>query len=321
MTMPSVMQAVVFDRSLHATDNYPVPQAKSDWALIRVLAAGICGTDIEITRGYKGFQGVPGHEFVGVVAHGSWQGRRVTGQINVVCDQCRWCRMGMPKHCANRRVLGMLGLDGCMADYCMLPQNNLVALPDNLPLERAIWIEPLAAACELMHVVARQQPQRAVVLGDGRLGILCAWVLAAMLDDVLLIGRHPWKLERAQWHGLQTVANVADAAAGADLVVDATGSASGFAQAVSLCRPRGALVLKSTLAGTGASIDLTPVVVNELHVVGSRCGDFAQAIQMLQTYPDMPLQRLITHRFALAEACRAFDAAMGNEGLKVILKP
>ncbi len=321
MRMPSVMQAVVFDRSLHVTANYPVPRVKAGWRLIRVLAAGICGTDIEITRGYKGFQGVPGHEFVGVVVHGSWQGRRVTGQINVVCNQCRWCRMGMPKHCANRQVLGMLGLDGCMADYCMLPQHNLVGLPDNLPLDRAIWIEPLAAACELGHVVARRQPQRAVVLGDGRLGILCAWVLAAMLDNVLLIGRHPWKLQRAQWRGLQTVDNIADAAPGADLVVDATGSAVGFTQAVGLCRPRGVLVLKSTLAGTGASIDLTPVVVNELQIVGSRCGDFDQAIQMLQTYPDMPLQRLITHRFALDEACRAFEAARSPEGLKVILNP
>lgn len=318
----SEMRAVVFDGTLRYVDDYRSPAPGRNRALIRVRAAGICGTDLELMEGYREFSGVLGHEFIGTVAQSdddAWHGKRVVGEINVVCGTCERCTSGLDRHCANRRVLGIQGLDGCMADYCALPTTNLVEVPAAVSDDRAIFIEPLSAACAILERINPGEMHRAVVLGDGRLGILCAWVLSTTAPDVTLVGRHPEKLALARWRTLKTAPASNDVRPGADMVVDATGSAEGFATAVSLCRPRGVVVLKSTVASR-ADIDLTPVVINELTVAGSRCGRFRDGLRMLTSTPDMPLERLITARFPIERAPEAFARAARPDALKVLIE-
>jgi len=318
----TTMRAVVFDGELRFEPTVPAPEAKSDWARVRVKKAGICKTDMEIMKGYMGFTGILGHEFVGVVDacdEKSWLGKRVVGEINAACGDCSWCEKGLGRHCPNRTVLGIDGLDGCMADYCVLPVANLLPVPNDLSDDRAVLTEPLSAACEILEQVPVSGEERVVVLGDGRLGILCAWVLSTAVADVTLVGRHADKLARARWRHLKTTDNVADLEPGADIVVDATGSGAGISEAMGLCRARGTIVLKSTVASQG-SLNLAPVVVNELNVVGSRCGRFEDGLHLLQTYPDMPVESLITARFPLEKAVEAFDRARAKDMLKVVLE-
>jgi alcohol dehydrogenase len=315
------MKAVLFDGSLRYAADYPRPEAKPGWALIRVRLAGICRTDLEIMKGYLGFRGVLGHEFLGVVEacdDAAWIGRRVVGEINAACGRCGWCARGLGRHCPERMTLGIGGLDGCMADFCVLPTANLRAVDPVLSDERAILTEPLAAACEILEQLTVSGGERVVVLGDGRLGILCAWALATVASDITLLGHHPEKLALARWRGITTAADAGEVAPGADIVVEATGSARGLARAMALCRPRGVIVLKSTLALPG-KIDLAPIVINELTVVGSRCGRFADALAMLRNFPAMPLERLITDRYPLRQAEAAFARAADGLALKVLL--
>lgn len=315
------MKAVVFDGALRYQPDYPTPELKPGWARIAVQVAGICKTDLEITKGYLGFQGVPGHEFVGVVegcAESSWLGRRVVGEINCACGHCSWCEQGLGRHCPQRTTLGIDRLDGCMAEYCLLPIANLYPVEAGLAAERAVLVEPLAAACEILEQLAVNGNERIVVLGDGRLGILCAWVLATAADDVTLVGRHPEKLALAAWRGLKTLPAGEKPPAGADIVVEATGSGAGLSQALALCRPRGTVVLKSTVASQG-ELELAPLVINEITLLGSRCGRFADALAMLAKFPDMPLARLITHRYPLEQAETAFSRAASGQALKVLL--
>ena len=318
---PRTMPAVLFDGRLKLVDNHPVPSPPRDWALIRTLAAGICRTDLEIIKGYMGFKGVLGHEFVGEVQacdQPEWIGQRVTGEINAACGTCRMCRQGLARHCPERSVLGILGLDGCIAEYCRLPVGNLHPVPADLSTDRAAFIEPLSAACEVLDQVNLTGAEKITVLGDGRLGILCAWALATVSDNVTLVGHHPEKLEIARWRRLVTTRTV-DAVDGADIVVEATGNPQGFADALAVCRPRGTIVLKSTLASQG-ELNLAPVVINEITVVGSRCGLFKSGIAMLQQYPDMPVERLITAKYPLAQALEAFDRARAPGALKVLIE-
>ncbi|MBW1802005.1 MAG: alcohol dehydrogenase catalytic domain-containing protein [Deltaproteobacteria bacterium] len=316
------MRAVVFDGELRFLGDYPIPEVPPGWALIRVNRAGICRTDMEIIRGYSGFKGVLGHEFLGtVVGSGdpAWNHKRVAGEINVGCGACDWCKKGLERHCLNRKTLGIHHLDGCMADYCTLPATNLLEIPDAVPDERAILLEPLSAACEILEQVSFEGSERVIVLGDGKLGVLCAWVLTTVLADVTLVGHHEEKLETAGWSRLKTAPSPSEIEPGVDVVVEATGSEGGLGEAMALCRPRGMIVLKSTLASQGR-LNLAPVVVNEITVIGSRCGRFTDGLRMLMRYPDMPLKRLVTARFPVQEAAAAFARAAEPDAFKVILE-
>ena len=315
------MRAVFFDHELRFVENHPMPEIPPGWALIQVRQAGICGTDIEMVRGYREFKGVLGHEFVGIVNQcddSKWIGMRVVGEINAACGQCDWCTKRLERHCPNRTVLGILDHDGCMADYCVLPVGNLIEIPEEMPNTRAIFIEPISSACEILEQMQIKGTERAIILGDGRLGIFCAWVLSTVLSDVTLIGRHPKKLESAKWKHLQTALQPAKITSGADIVVDATGSVAGIKEAISFCRPRGTIVLKSTVASP-YEVNLAPIVINELTVLGSRCGQFKDGLRMLQLYPDMPLERLITARYSIEQAVSAFVTASKPDTLKVLI--
>ncbi|MFO7816537.1 MAG: MDR/zinc-dependent alcohol dehydrogenase-like family protein [Thermodesulfobacteriota bacterium] len=315
------MKAIVFDDELRVVDNRPLPEIKSGWALIRIKMAGICRTDLEITKGYMNFQGILGHEFVGEVAAcdiASWMGRRVVGEINAGCGRCPWCKQGIERHCPQRTTLGILKHDGCMAEYCVLPCANLYTVDQNIPDERAVMTELLAAACEILEQLSVDGTERVIVLGDGSLGILCAWVLATVTPHVTLVGHHRHKLEIARWGGIHTSLRAKGIDPDADIVVEATGTGGGIAQAMSLCRPRGTIVLKSTVA-VQEDVNLAPVVINELNIIGSRCGVFRDALDIMRRFPDMPLQRLITDRYPLYKAGEAFDRARNRKTLKVIL--
>ena len=315
------MQAVIFRESLRFVQDHPVPSPGTEQARIRVKLAGICRTDLEIIKGYMGFKGILGHEFTGVVEScqdASWVGKRVVGEINAACGSCDYCMTGFGRHCPGRSTLGISGLDGCMAEYCVLPVTNLFCI-EKISDEQAVLTEPLAAACEILEQVPLHGDERVVVLGDGRLGTLCAWVLATAAGRVTLVGHHQGKLDLAGWQGIETSLLGQEIEPGADIVVDATGSSRGIEQAIALCRPRGTIVLKSTVAQQG-EVNLSPLVVNEITLVGSRCGQFSHALDMMLRFPDMPLERLITHRYPLHQALEAFETAQSGKALKVVLE-
>jgi alcohol dehydrogenase len=302
-------------------NDYPKPSAGPDQALIRVESAGICKTDMELTKGYMGFSGVLGHEFIGTVeacAAAEWIGRPVVGEINAACGACEWCARGLGRHCPHRTTLGIMGLDGCMADYCVLPVANLLEIPEGMDRDRAVLTEPLSAACEILEQLPLAGTERAVVLGDGRLGILCGWVLATVLADVTVVGHHPEKLELAAWRHVRTALSPEEIDGRADVVVDATGSGRGISQAMQLCRPRGTIVLKSTVALQG-EVNLAPIVIDEITVLGSRCGQFKDGLRVATQYPDMPLEKLITARYPIENAEEAFARSTEKDALKVVL--
>ncbi len=316
------MQAVVFDGELRYVQDGSIPRIRPGWALIKVQLAGICKTDLEIMKGYMGYSGVLGHEFLGRVEScndPAWIGQRVVGEINAACGECDWCAQGLGRHCPRRTTLGIVNHDGCMAEYCALPVENLHIVDPDISDEQAILTEPLAAACEILEQLPLSGKERVIVLGDGRLGILCAWALATVASDVTLVGHHQDKLDIARWREITMSLRGEGVAPGADLVVDATGSGRGIAQAMELCRPRGTIVLKSTVALQG-EINLAPLVINELTVVGSRCGRFSDALAMMHVFPDMPLPRLITDRYPLHQAVEAFAAARNGQALKIVLE-
>jgi threonine dehydrogenase-like Zn-dependent dehydrogenase len=297
---------------------------REDEALIRVLVSGICNTDLEIARGYAGFNGTIGHEFVGVVEQApdrSLIGHRVVGEINAGCGKCDWCRSGDPRHCPSRTVLGIVGRDGAHAEYLQLPVENLFVVPGRIPDEHAVFIEPLAAACGIKERVAFTSTTRVAVLGDGKLGLLCAQTIALTGAPLLLVGKHPEKLRIAERLGIET-AEVADAEKRPrdfDVVVEATGSAEGFALARKLLRPRGVLVLKSTFHGA-TEIDAAQIVVDELSIVGSRCGRFAPALDLLRKGA-IELDSMISEEYPLSKAMFALDRAAEKGVLKVLLRP
>jgi alcohol dehydrogenase len=266
------------------------------------------------------FKGVLGHEFVGVVTECdnlSLIGQRVVGEINAGCGQCDWCRRGLERHCPNRLVLGISKLDGCFADFCTLPMANLYAVPDAISDTRAVFVEPVSAAFEIFEQMTINESDRCIVLGDGKMGILCAWALATASTDVTLIGHHPHKLAAAQWRGIRTETSIENVEPGADVVVEATGRANGIAEALKLCKPRGTLVLKSTTADD-APLNLAPLVVNEVTMIGSRCGRFKLGLHALMTY-DFPLEHLIKGRYPLDEAEAAIAHATRPEALKMLI--
>jgi threonine dehydrogenase-like Zn-dependent dehydrogenase len=306
-------------QQLTLRDDLPRPQPPPGEALVRVLRAGICNTDLELTRGYYPFRGVLGHEFVGVVESGGpWQGRRVCGEINAACGRCGPCRRGDVTHCDQRTVLGIVNRDGAFAQYLTLPEQNLHAVPDAVPDDEAVFTEPLAAALEILEQVHLRPTDTAAVVGDGKLGQLCAQVLALTGCRVLALGRHPGKLEVLRARGVQT-ALVSEAPNWrVDVAVECTGQAAGFEAARRLVRPRGTLVLKSTYAGA-LTLDMSQVVVDELSLVGSRCGPFEPGLELLARRA-VDVQPLIHARYPLQDGLRAFEHAQRPGTLKVLLE-
>jgi alcohol dehydrogenase len=316
------LRALVYDGELRLDGDYPRPTPERREALIRVTAAGICNTDLEIVRGYMGFRGVLGHEFVGRVEacdDGSWVGRRVVGEINCACGACRLCHRGLERHCPERTVLGIAGRDGALGEYIVLPAANLHAVPDSIPDEEAVFAEPLAAALEIAQQVHIRPADRAVVLGDGKLGLLAAQVLALTGCDLTAVGRHREKLAiLADWglNAREADEGISDLK-GADLVVDCTGRPEGFDAARELVRSGGTLVLKSTFHGD-QRVNLSSLVVDEVSLVGSRCGPFAPALRLLER-GEVAVRPLIEGRFSLEEGLAAFDRAGEQGALKVLV--
>ena len=289
-------------------------------ARVRVGLAGICATDLEITRGYMDFRGVLGHEFVGRVESGpdAWLGERVVADINFACGECPLCGSGLGRHCPNRKVMGILEADGAFAQYLAVPVENLHRVPASVRDESAVFCEPLAAAFEILEQVTIQADQRCVVFGDGRLGLLVAQVLHTTGADVLAVGRHVEKLEILARRGIETMLLAEwESRPGrdrADLVVEATGSSDGLRRAMSATRPRGILVLKSTLAAAPA-LDLSPLVVDEIQLLGSRCGPFAPALDALERGA-VDVEPLVHERLPLEHG----DAALRRAGEPGVLK-
>ncbi|MGA2741271.1 MAG: alcohol dehydrogenase catalytic domain-containing protein [Bryobacteraceae bacterium] len=316
------MLAVHLENGRVEVRSQPRPQRPPGFALIRLLYGGICNTDLELQRGYYGFAGTPGHEFVGEVVEAdspAWVGRRVVGEINLACGGCAWCRRGLGRHCPARTVLGIVNHPGAFREFLTLPERNLHALPDTLPTERAVFVEPLAAACEILDQVALPCGAEIAVLGDGKLGLLIALVLNAYGYRVHQFGRHAEKLEVARRAGVATEAAQGPLPEMAyDWVVDGTGSPEGLRQAVRMTRPCGTVILKSTMHGL-VGVDTAPVIVNEITLVGSRCGRFEPALDLLNRNL-IPVEETISEAFPLADAPRAFERAAQKGVLKVLLR-
>jgi alcohol dehydrogenase len=317
------MRAVLCAREPLLVRDHPEPSPRAGEALIGVRAAGICHTDLELARGYMEYRGVLGHEFVGEVISASdaaLVGKRVVADINAGCGRCDACRRGDAHHCPARTVLGILGRDGAMADRFTMPESCLVQVPESVSDDDAVFAEPLAAA---LHVLddAPSGSEPIVVLGDGKLGQLVARAILGAGREAVVVGRHRAKLALARAAGARAVleSELGDDLAGASMVVEATGRAAGITLALRLVRPRGTVVLKTTIAGE-TSVDLSPVVINELRVVGSRCGDLHAAVQALADRRVDPTP-LIEARYPLTEAPQAFHHAGQPGSLKILLHP
>ena len=299
------MLTLVFQDGSARVRDTPKPRPRPGFALVRVIASGICDTDLELRRGYHGFSGIPGHEFVGRVegpAGSPSLGKRVVGEINLGCGRCEWCRGGLRRHCAKRRVLGILRHPGAHAEYLTLPEQNLYAVPQTVSDEEAVFVEPLAAACEILDQVEVSAKTRAAVLGMGKLGSLCAAVLEDAGAQVARLGG----ASRARARSF-------------DLVVEATGSPRGMPRALEIVRPRGTIVWKSTYH-SAARFDAAPLVVNEITVVGSRCGRFEPALDLLRR-GRIDVSRLLSAEFPLSRAAGALATAARPGVRKVLLRP
>lgn len=317
------MKALYFDGKL-ALREIETPRPGPGEALIQVSLAGICGTDREILKGYSGFRGIPGHEFVGRVvecAEKKWVGKRVVGEINISCGDCNFCLWGLGRHCPTRTVMGIVGRDGCFAEYVVLPVHNLHEIPKAIPDEAAVFVEPLAAATEILEQKNILPGFHVGVLGDGRLGLLAAQVLHHVGAHVTLIGKHGWKLDLARSWGIKV------ACAGSEqlkphsfaVVIDATGSPTALNEALRLTVPRGTVVMKSTFHQP-PEFDATKLVVDEITLLGSRCGNFPPALDLLRKGA-VNVQPLITKTFPLEAGLEAFDYLERSACLKVLLSP
>lgn len=313
------MQALVFDGREARVVDRPEPEVAPGMAIVAVRWAGVCRTDLELCRGYMDFRGVLGHEFVGEVIDGpgAWRGARVVGEINFACGRCDACARGLGRHCPHRSVMGIAGADGAIAERVAVPVANLHRVPEGVPDERAVFAEPLAAAFEIGEQVAIAPGARAIVLGDGKLGLLVAQVLHAAGARVTALGHHDAKLALLARRGIETARAESFAGPPAPLVVEATGTVAGFRRAIELCQARGTLVLKSTVAAQEA-LDLAPIVIHEISVVGSRCGPFAPALAALAA-ERVDVDALVTDRLPLARAAEALARAGERGALKVLI--
>jgi threonine dehydrogenase-like Zn-dependent dehydrogenase len=315
------MRALLFEDDEARVAEVAEPQACDESVVVRVSLAGVCNTDLEIVKGYMRFRGILGHEFVGTVEAGppEWRGQRVVGEINFACRSCPICAQGLHRHCPSRAVMGMLDADGAFAELVRLPVTNLHPVPDSVADEAAVFTEPLAAAFEILEQTQIEPGRRCVVLGDGKLGLLVAQVLHQAGASVLAVGKHPEKLAILGKRGIATTLASEWNGELASLVVEATGTAEGFARAAAATRPRGTLVLKSTVS-EHPSLDLSPIVVDEIRVVGSRCGPFPPALRALEI-GSVDVGSLISHRFALDDAVEGLRKASQPGALKVLIEP
>ncbi|MFL6216109.1 MAG: alcohol dehydrogenase catalytic domain-containing protein [Blastocatellia bacterium] len=329
------MRALRFNGSLRFVTDAPVVRREGE-ALVQVLRAGICNTDLEIVKGYAGFRGTLGHEFVGRVVESPNQaltGRRVVGEINAGCGACELCRAGDPRHCAQRTVLGIHSRDGAFADFLSLPPRNLIEVPDSISDEEAVFVEPLAAAAGILEQLRVDEATRVAVIGDGKLAQLICRVLAQTGCALTVFGKHQEKLALLDDIGacclrlslgdgdslkMQGWLNEQELNQSFDVVVEASGSATGLPMAITLTRPRGAIVLKSTYHGE-TSADLSAVVVNELQIIGSRCGRFAPALDLLSRRA-VDIRSLISQEYAIEEGLEAFQQAAAPSTMKVLLR-
>jgi alcohol dehydrogenase len=320
------MKALFFDGTLGVRE-VDKPRPAPGEALIEIVYAGICGTDREILKGYAGFRGVPGHEFVGEVIEcesSTWVGKRVVGEINISCGHCDWCRRGLGRHCANRAVMGIINWQGTFAEFITLPIANLHAVPESIPDEVAVFAEPVAAACEILEQMPLPAGTRAAVVGAGRLGLLIAQVLRHAGAGVTVIGRNVAKLDRARSWGFLTIRSEGDASANRELppksfplVVEATGSPDGLKTALRLVEPRGTVVMKSTFHQP-AQFDTAKLVVDEITLLGSRCGNFERALELLKRGA-IHTKGMISKIFPLESAVEAFQYLENPGCLKVLL--
>ncbi len=314
------MRALVLDPAPVLRDNSPDPIPPAGESLIRVRMAGICGTDLELAKGYMAYRGIPGHEFVGEVidsATRTLSGKRIAGEINAACGHCDLCLANLGRHCPYRTVLGILGRNGAFAEYLTLPDSNLVELPDSIPDELGVFVEPIAAAYEIFEQVHLGRNEKILILGDGRLGALVGLVLWAEGYSPVIGGHHAEKLDLLAALSLKTELEQ-HLPPGFDTVIDCTGNPNGLKRAMELIRPRGRLILKSTVARS-ADLNLAPIVINEISVIGSRCGRFAPAVDALASGKVDP-RPLISAMYPLADAVTALDAAGDSQNLKVLLK-
>ena len=299
-----------------------VPQPrKLDEALIKIRKAGICSTDLELVKGYYPYTGILGHEFVGEVVEAedaSWIGQRVVGEINVVCNQCEQCLNGRPTHCENRTVLGIVNRDGTFAEFTTLPIANLHRVPDSVPDEMAVFTEPLAAALEIQDQINLKPTDRVLLIGAGRLGQLIAQTLALTGCDLRVVARHPHQQNLLKARGIRTVSEEEIQPWRWDVVVEATGSPSGFSLARKAIRPRGTLVMKSTYKGE-MSVNFSSIVVDEINLIGSRCGPFEPALRLMESRQVDP-SVLIADEFKLENALKAFERAAETGVLKVLVE-
>lgn len=318
------MKAVIFDETLKYVENYEKPTPKKGEALIKVTYGGVCNTDKEITKGYMGYKGILGHEFTGVVEEindedKTFLGKRVVGEINLGCKNCEWCAKDLERHCPNRSTLGILAKDGCFAEYVTLPLSNLIEIPENVPDEQAVFVEPLAAGLEILEQMHIQPCQKVMVLGDGKLGLLTALALNACGLDVLIVGKHQNKLDIAKNQGVKTqLLSEFEQAPKFDVVVEATGSITGFETSVSCVKPRGTLVLKSTIAAS-KELNLAPIVINEITILGSRCGRFEPAMRLIAS-GKIDFSQMISKIYPIEQAVEAFDANNAKDTIKILLK-
>ncbi len=320
------MKAVVFNKELKLVKNYKKPVPQKGEALIRVSLGGICNTDYEITKGYMGYVGVLGHEAVGIVEEindpdQSLLGKRVVSEISYGCKKtdCPYCAEKLYRHCPERHTLGIWRKDGCFAEYFTMPLEVLFEVPDNVPDEQAVFVEPLAAACEITEQLHIKPFEKVVVLGDGKLGLITALTLNAQNIDVILIGKHQNKLDIAKNQGVEThLLNDFTIEKKYDVVVEATGSISGFETALALTKPRGTLVLKSTVAAS-KEFNLAPIVIDEITVLGSRCGQFGAALRLLKS-EKIDFSPLISEIYPVDNVIAAFEKNKQKDTLKVLLK-
>ncbi|MFC1725971.1 alcohol dehydrogenase catalytic domain-containing protein [candidate division KSB1 bacterium] len=314
------MLALIFDKSLKLHD-VSIPKRKNGESLIRVKLAGICNTDIEIVKGYMNFKGILGHEFTGIVEESDNKeltGKRVVGEINISCENCRFCYSGLERHCNNRQTLGIFNKDGVFAEFITLPDNNLHVLPEIVSDREAVFVEPLAAALEILEQVHIEPFSEIAVIGDGKLGSLIAQVLKINGNDVTVYGTDAKKLDLIMSFGIKTQKNDHSVNEKYDIVVECSGNPEGFFDAVQMTNPRGTIVLKSTFHEK-LELNIAPLIINEISLIGSRCGRFEPAIRHLEN-KHIKIEPLISEVFPLKDAIEAFQFAKNREVLKVLIE-
>ncbi|MHA1578056.1 MAG: MDR/zinc-dependent alcohol dehydrogenase-like family protein [Candidatus Freyarchaeota archaeon] len=315
------MRALLVDNGrVKLVSDYPFPKVKPGWVLIKPVLVGICKTDLELIKGYMNFSGVPGHEFVGIVEAGDENllGKRVVGEINFACGSCDLCKRGLQKHCPGRSVLGIYNADGAFAEYFTMPKENLHILPEGVSDEQAVFVEPLAASLEILMQTHIKPTWRVMVLGDGKLGLLVTQVLRLTGCDLVLVGKHENKLRIVERMGVETATLENPPEAEADLVVECTGNPDGYDLAKRMVRQSGIIVAKSTYH-QNLELNWSEIVVDEVTIIGSRCGPFAPAVRLLEQGL-IDTESLITVRYTFEEVLKAFEHANDSEAIKILVQ-